>query len=88
MTVSRDSGVENSQKSDQNVEFSHVLLSLAREAGIVVSTELELLERIGARGIVSDYKGLVSFAKLVGKMAREDERRKHEYRTEPNAEGE
>jgi len=83
-----DSDVENSHKSDQKVEFSHVLLSMAREAGIVVSPDLDLLERIGARGIVSDYKALALFAKSVGKVAREDERRKHGNRTESNAEGE
>lgn len=83
-----DSSDENSHKSDRDVEFSHVLLSLAREAGIVVSPDLDLLERIGARGIISDYKALALFAKSVGKVAREDERRKHGHRTESNAEGE
>jgi hypothetical protein len=88
MTVSRDQKVENSHKSDQNVEFSHILLSLAREAGMAISPELDVMERIGGRGIFSDYKALASFAKSVGKKAREDERRKHANQTESNAKGE
>lgn len=98
MTVSRDQKVEfshksdqevkNSHKSDQKVEFSHILLSLAREAGMAISPDLDVMERIGGRGIVSDYKALASFAKSVGKKAREDERRKHANQTESNAKGE
>jgi hypothetical protein len=67
--------------------MSHALLSLAREAGVAISDDIELMERIGVRGFVANYKELLRFAQLVGEKAREDERRKHEHRTESNAKG-
>lgn len=85
MTENRDQNGSYGHKDDQNTEMSPVLLAMAREAGIAVSDEIELMERIGARGFVANYKELLRFAQLVGEKAREDERRKHEHRTKPNA---
>lgn len=85
MTENRDQNGSYGHKSDRNVEMSPVLLAMAREAGVSVSDEIELMERIGARGFVANYKELLRFAQLVGEKAREDERRKYEHRTKPNA---
>ena len=52
---------------------------LAKKAGIVKNEEHTLLaERHGCRGYIANLSELTEFAKLVGQVARADERRKYE----------
>lgn len=55
-----------------------IVHDLACKAGIVKKEDFTLrMEKIGGRGYVANEAELTEFAKLVGQMAREDERRKH-----------
>ncbi len=55
-----------------------VIFDLAVKAGIVRNeNHVVTMERIGGRGYVANEAELTEFAKLVGQIAREDERRKH-----------
>lgn len=55
-----------------------VIFDLAVKAGIVKDENfVATMEKIGGRGYVANEAELTEFAKLVGRMAREDERRKH-----------
>ena len=52
---------------------------LAKKAGIVKNEEHTLLaERHGCRGYIANLSELTEFAKVVGQVARADERRKYE----------
>jgi len=56
---------------------------LAKKAGIVKNEEHTLLaERHGCRGYIANLSELTEFAKLVGQVARADERRKYERSNE------
>jgi hypothetical protein len=51
---------------------------LARDAGIVKDEEFtERAERHGCRGYIANLAELTEFARLVGQVARADERRKY-----------
>lgn len=59
--------------------MSDVIHKLAKKAGIVKNEDHTLLaERHGCRGYIANIAELTEFAKLVGQVARADERRKHE----------
>lgn len=59
--------------------MSDVVHNLARKAGIVKNEDHTLLaERHGCRGYIANLSELTEFAKLVGQVARADERRKYE----------
>mgnify|MGYP001333151261 CR=1 FL=1 len=54
-----------------------LIYDLAYKAGIVKNEDFaSRMEKIGGRGYVANEAELTEFAKLVGQMAREDERRK------------
>jgi len=55
-----------------------LIFDLAVKAGIVKDENFAFkMEQIGGRGYVANEAELTEFAKLVGQIAREDERRKH-----------
>jgi hypothetical protein len=59
--------------------MSEMIHKLARKAGIVKNEDHTLLaERHGCRGYIANLSELTEFAKLVGQVARADERRKYE----------
>jgi hypothetical protein len=59
--------------------MSDLIHNLARKAGIVKNEDHTLLaERHGCRGYIANLSELTEFAKLVGQVARADERRKYE----------
>ena len=59
--------------------MSEMIHNLARKAGIVKNEDHTLLaERHGCRGYIANLSELTEFAKLVGQVARADERRKYE----------
>ena len=59
--------------------MSDVVHKLARKAGIVKNEDHTLrAERYGCRGYIANLSELTEFAKLVGQVARADERRKYE----------
>jgi hypothetical protein len=59
--------------------MSEMINKLAKEAGIVKDSDhTETMEAIGGRGYVANLKELTEFARLVGQVARADERRKYE----------
>ena len=54
-----------------------IVHKLAEQAGIVRSEDFtETMERIGGRGYIANLSELTEFARLVGREARADERRK------------
>ena len=54
-----------------------MILQLAKQAGMVKDEDFVLkMESIGGRGITCNLEELGRFAQLVGKIAREDERKK------------
>lgn len=53
--------------------MSQIIIDLAKEAGIA---HLPLMEKIGGRGFLANMEQLTTFAKLVARTAREDERKK------------
>ena len=56
---------------------SSIIIKLAREAGIAFTEEhIEICDRNHIRVFHATSKELTRFAELVGKMAREDERKK------------
>jgi hypothetical protein len=56
-----------------------VIHKLAVKAGIVKNEDHTLLaERHGCRGYIANLSELTEFARLVGQVARADERRKYE----------
>ena len=59
--------------------MSEMIHKLATKAGIVKNDHhVETMELIGGRGYVANLKELTEFARLVGQVARADERRKYE----------
>ena len=59
--------------------MSDIVHTLARKAGIVRNEDHTLLaERHGFRGYLANLAELTEFARLVGQVARADERRKYE----------
>lgn len=59
--------------------MSDVIHKLAKKAGIVKNEDHTLrAERHGCRGYIANIAELTEFAKLVGQVARADERRKYE----------
>ena len=59
--------------------MSEMINKLAKKAGIVRNIEhVETMERIGGRGYLANLTELTEFARLVGQVARADERRKYE----------
>lgn len=61
---------------------------LAYKAGIVKDEDFTVrMESIKGRGYVANLAELTEFARLVGQMAREDERRKHAQRDESGMPG-
>ena len=59
--------------------MSEMVHKLAKKAGIVKNDyHVETMESIGGRGYVANLKELTEFARLVGQVARADERRKYE----------
>jgi len=59
--------------------MSDLIHNLARKAGIVKNEDHTLLaESHGCRGYIANLSELTEFAKLVGQVARADERRKYE----------
>jgi len=54
-----------------------MILKIAKQAGMVKDEDFVLwMESIGGRGIICNLEELGRFAQLVGKIAREDERKK------------
>jgi len=54
-----------------------LIRKVAVEAGICWDWEhVEAMDRIGGRGILANPESMYKFAKLIGQMARADERRK------------
>jgi hypothetical protein len=54
-----------------------MILQLAKQAGMVKDEDFVLkMESIGGRGITCNLDELSEFARIVGRIAREDERRK------------
>lgn len=54
-----------------------LIYDLARKAGIVTNEDFTItMENIGGRGYIANEAEMTEFAKLVGQLAREDERRK------------
>jgi len=59
--------------------MSEMINKLAKKAGIVRNSDhTETMERIGGRGYLANLTELTEFARLVGQVARADERRKYE----------
>jgi hypothetical protein len=59
--------------------MSEMIHKLAKKAGIVKNeNHTETMERIGGRGYTANMAELTEFARLVGQVARADERRKYE----------
>lgn len=62
-----------------------LISDLAYKAGIIKSEDFTVgMERIGGRGYIANEEELTKFAKLVGQLAREDERRKYAERDDPS----
>jgi hypothetical protein len=60
-----------------------LIRKVAIEAGICWDWEhVEAMDRIGGRGILANPESMYKFAKLIGQMARADERRKYERSNE------
>ena len=54
-----------------------LVYDLAYQAGIVRNEDFTvMMENIGGRGYIANEAEMTEFAKLVGQLAREDERRK------------
>lgn len=63
--------------------MADLIRKVAIEAGICWDWEhVEAMDRIGGRGILANPKSMYKFAKLIGQMARADERRKYERSNE------
>lgn len=63
--------------------MADLVRKIALDAGICWDLEhVETMDRIGGRGITANSESMYQFARLIGKMAREDERRKHERSNE------
>ena len=61
---------------------------LAYKAGIVKNEDFTVrMESIGGRGYIANLTELTEFARLVGKVARESERRKYAERDERGLSG-
>jgi len=61
---------------------------LAYKAGIVKNEDFTArMESIGGRGYLANLTELEEFARLVGQVARESERRKYAKRDEPGLSG-
>jgi hypothetical protein len=58
--------------------MSELVHRLAEKAGIAKEGFTEKMESIGGRGYVANLAELSEFARLVGQVARADERRKYE----------
>lgn len=59
--------------------MSEMVHKLAKKAGIVKNDDhTETMEAIGGRGYIANLTELTEFARLVGQVARADERRKYE----------
>ena len=57
--------------------MSDLIHELAIKAGIVKNHDhVETMERIGGRGYVANLEELTEFARLVGEIARESERKR------------
>jgi hypothetical protein len=61
------------------MKANSVIIDLAWKAGLINDnneSHVLTMERIGGNGIITNLEGLTRFAKIVGQMAREDEKRK------------
>ena len=59
--------------------MTEIVHKLAKKAGIVKNEDHTLrAERYGCRGYIANLAELTEFARLVGQVARADERRKYE----------